>query len=217
MAQPRLPIVYKCGHEIFSMSDAKQNRTLVAWIRENQYCPSCERINKAANLIERGMTARVGMTSRGYAPLVDGSDKQIAFAETVRYKMWLCTIEAREKCLGKLERGNCTFDAQGVIDKIDEWLSKRNVRWWIDNKDTKWLVELRAIAENSEWNTLTTASSTTSTSSKTTSAPASASPIGYLGAPSATTTSKSSSSSTTPQDPITTPLSPTATVPSTKK
>lgn len=217
MSRPRLPIVYKCGHEIFSMTDAKQNRTLVEWIKENQYCPSCERINKTANLIERGMTARVGMTSRGYDPLVDGSDKQIAFAETVRYKMWLCTIEAKEKCLERLERGNCTFDAQGVVDKIEEWLSKRNVRWWLDNKDTKWLVELRAIAENSEWNTLTTESSTISTSSKKTSSPASESPIGYLGAPSATTTSKSSNSSTTPQDPTTTPWLPTAMEPSTKK
>lgn len=115
-------ITYKCGHE----ATVQINGTNVHGERERKAawygtidCPKC----KAANTVKANKDA-------GMAEL-DGSPKQVAWAESIRGELLPELDQERQSCA---EHG-ATAEQLAQIDTVLTWLrDQQSAAWWIDHR-----------------------------------------------------------------------------------
>lgn len=115
-------ITYKCGHK----ATVQINGTNVHGERERKAawygtidCPKC----KAANTVKANKDA-------GMAEL-DGSPKQVAWAESIRGELLPELDQERQSCA---EHG-ATAEQLAQIDTVLTWLrDQQSAAWWIDHR-----------------------------------------------------------------------------------
>ena len=91
--------VFACGHEgtIYRDGGGKESRVKAAWIMENNDCPACEEARRQAKIKEENEKA-VEITKELNLPELQGSEKQISWASTLRIKALGYLDELITKC-----------------------------------------------------------------------------------------------------------------------
>jgi len=125
-------ITYKCGHEGVETlaGNAQQRANRVEWIESHNDCPACHKLAKQRINLERNSIEML--------PALEGSDKQIAWAEQLRRKM----IDKLEQFLQET-RLNCQkheHPANGALllilsDAIAALRAQTSGKWFIEHKD----------------------------------------------------------------------------------
>ena len=132
-------ITYSCGHtetiELYGNQDERFRR--LAWLEKNGKCSKCYRREKYADAMGELIEA-------GYETLNDGSDKQRAWAESLRLELLqdksanYTTLIDMDAICSALMSANCPkgkfadFDA-AKKSVIDYTLRNRlSAKWWID-------------------------------------------------------------------------------------
>lgn len=138
-------VTYSCGHEgrVALFGPYKDRESKLAWYRNQADCPDC--FKKALEEKRASDNAEaVKASSEKGLPKLQGSDKQIAWAEKIR-------IEYINKLDDYIDRTKSNVTAKGNFDP-DEYkkyiqplnetvkelrvklLSKSSASWWIDNR-----------------------------------------------------------------------------------
>lgn len=113
-------ITHTCGHteevQLFGKMSDRERR--IAWL-ENQECEECRRAKANA-------ATAAAKDARGLADL-DGTEKQVAWANTIREKAY--------KCFDSLQQFASNPQAKALMDgwkaKMD---AETSAKWWIDNR-----------------------------------------------------------------------------------
>jgi len=85
-------VTYSCGHTetIQLYGNIEDRERKIKWLSENGLCPDCYKKQKAA---ERAVAIEFIKTECGILPTLEGSEKQVAWAEDIRLN-WL--LEAKQ-------------------------------------------------------------------------------------------------------------------------
>jgi hypothetical protein len=126
-------VTYKCGHtahlQIYGSNAAQANK--VAWLRDNQVCPDCAALAKA-NVAQASAAQNVA----NGLPTLEGSAKQIAWAESIRADK-VAQIDKLMEYIRAHARVD-TPDRQAVIGAVVERLTalknETKAGVWIDNR-----------------------------------------------------------------------------------
>lgn len=124
---------HTCGHttEIDLVGKTTERERRLAWLA-TQPCMDCKRAAEAAK-------AQATAEAAGL-PALTGSDKQIAWAETIRAKALAAIDEITAKC-GESAK---VPEALAIVDWVR---GQSESRWWIDHRDDGAVYLLRAARE----------------------------------------------------------------------
>lgn len=130
-------VTYKCGHttemQLFGKISDRENK--IEWYRNNCDCPDCKRKNHA----KENQKASEQAQSLGLVAL-KGSEKQIAWAETIRVKAIECAEVVRKEIEDKAsnsatdEKTKLAFEI--IIKTIESLVNNDESSWWIDNRNS---------------------------------------------------------------------------------
>lgn len=121
-------ITHTCGHTVEKQlfGPHKERDSKIEWL-ESQPCLDCLRAEEARKRDEQNKAAAEANKLAGYEPLI-GSEKQIAWAETIRRE----AIEAFAEVFEKVPA-----DAKTTWAKTSEWLKNQTeAKWWIETVGT---------------------------------------------------------------------------------
>lgn len=140
--------IYKCGHsetvQLFGKMDSRNE--YLAWAAENKLCPDCYRAEIENRNARRNILSAQRAEVEGL-PALTGSDKQIAWANTIRdgaLERWrdhsapsADQIRAKFPSLTDAEHAEiqsfvAAISQQWITDIIS---AKTDSRWWIDNRN----------------------------------------------------------------------------------
>ena len=132
---------YTCGHkdevELFGKYSLRDER--IKWLENNAVCPECYRAAKEA---ERARATQAAAEKNKGLPQLEGSEKQIAWAETIRAGKMEEAKAVLERSLSAAtdEQKNI---AQLVSDIYKKWESTSSAKWWIENRSKDFMSEVR--------------------------------------------------------------------------
>lgn len=119
-------VTYSCGHtatvELYGKHSDRDNK--IAWMEREGICPECyKRQQQAKRAAETAAAkeANVGL------PTLEGSEKQIAWAETIRAKF---AAELNAKGF-KFEMTETDAKLKNALNAT---LYNTSAKWWIDNR-----------------------------------------------------------------------------------
>lgn len=116
-------ITYKCGHsdnvQIYGTNVHGERDHKATWYNTIN-CPNCKKAE-----------ATQWCANNGCATLT-GSDKQIAWAETIRHEV----IAGLEIVAGTIPADSPETARQQARDIIDKAKAETRASWWIDNRDS---------------------------------------------------------------------------------
>jgi hypothetical protein len=135
---------YTCGHnDRMQVYGPTRDRQTIADRESRKDCPECWRKKQDARNAESALAASCDAAAAGLPSLV-GSDKQVAWAETIRAKMLaeLKPIVVSAKAKQSLaEQGRIALDdpryvqLQAAIDaQADSYRMQASAKWWIDHR-----------------------------------------------------------------------------------
>lgn len=121
-------ITHACGHTVEKQlfGPNRERESKIEWL-ERQPCLDCLRAEEARKRDEQNKAAADANKLAGYEPLA-GSEKQVAWAETIRRESLDAFAEVFEKV---------PVDAKAVWAQTSEWLKHQTeAKWWIDTVGT---------------------------------------------------------------------------------
>ncbi len=129
-----------CGHEFETQlyGPNKDRERKIEWYERDGLCPECYAAQKQEARDEENAKAAENAQVQGL-PELDGSEKQIAWATTIRDKMLagmsarLDVFRAAPPAPGKEEMCE-TLIARGQ-EYIDEQMTETSAKAWIENRD----------------------------------------------------------------------------------
>lgn len=133
-------INYACGHTGTEQlyGPGKGRESYVEWAEANKLCPECWQAKRDAERESANQAAAESNASAGL-PALTGSDKQIAWAESIRKPVAETLLRldglSRDHAAAHLSeqaRGEVR-DAVALI--VSEVLGHTDARWWIDHRD----------------------------------------------------------------------------------
>lgn len=143
-------IKHACGHDaVHHLSGSLKDRERKeAWMAE-QVCPECRRAEQAqANEAAQAANAEAGL------PALEGTPKQIAWAETIRAGIVQQVEQVRSKLAeaGGLDKLRADGPAEKIaalerqLACIEVLLGKTSASWWIDHRTQTLPQLLQAVA-----------------------------------------------------------------------
>lgn len=134
-------ITYKCGHEdrvqIYGTNSHGERERKAEWY-STIICPECKRKARDAE-----NTDNAEWNSANGCAQLNGSAKQIAWAETIRAK----AIKGLTKLIEtKRESGAPEEAINGGLRILCEMKSQTEASWWIDNREHPLLVQVSNVA-----------------------------------------------------------------------
>lgn len=127
-------IEYCCGHTatVQLYGKIKERESYIEWARDNKLCPECYEKERAAARQKQNEDAQNDAMLNHY-PQLTGSDKQIAWANTLRMK-------AVEEVKGRIEEivsiKQMQDDMAGLLQQVlnNAVQSQTDSKFWIDNR-----------------------------------------------------------------------------------
>ena len=137
-------ITYKCGHkkviELFGKEDERKRK--IAWIEQNCVCSDCKKVELEKN------TSYVKLAE------LEGSEKQIAWAEKIRLEKINASKESFEKASKDLATAKENFtkftveqiekfgnkvqeffkEKEQIINNYNHLLTETSAKWFIENR-----------------------------------------------------------------------------------
>ena len=130
-------VTYKCGHTIEMQLFGKiaDRESKIEWYRNNCECPDCKRNSHA----EENRKASEQAQSLGLVAL-QGSEKQIAWAETIRIKAIEFAKIVKKEIEDKASKSTMTDDKMKlsldvIINTIESLINNNDSSWWIDMRN----------------------------------------------------------------------------------
>jgi len=115
-------INYKCGHtaeiQLFGNRDERDRK--IAWLEANAVCPECHRARMEQERAEATAKAAADAEAESL-PKLNGTPKQIAWAETIR-----------RDAIDKLKAAGLKEEIVGKVIAIV--CAEADCRWWIDHR-----------------------------------------------------------------------------------
>ena len=128
---------YSCGHtQVVELFGKTSQRYEKIEYMERGVCPDCYREKKQEEREQENERAGKLAKSLGFSEL-EGSVKQVAWAATIRQKMYENT------CISETPHPTCGYSL--VAEAISLEVS---AKWWIDNRQVDFLRITRMIAAN---------------------------------------------------------------------
>jgi len=127
-------VKHSCGHtvEIQLCGKGTERTRKLEWLA-TQDCPACEKAARDAKHNAANAAAAQANASAGL-PALQGSDKQIAWAETIRAG-YMPGLQAKlAEMQAKVTPENAAIAAQaiGITESI---INNQSAAWWIDRRD----------------------------------------------------------------------------------
>lgn len=120
-------VAYSCGHtaeiQLFGKHTERENK--IAWLEREGICPECHAKQQQA---ERAAAAAAAKEANAELPTLEGSEKQIAWAETIRAKF---NAELKEKGF-RFEMAETDAKLKNALDAT---LYNTSAKWWIDHRE----------------------------------------------------------------------------------
>jgi len=120
-----------CGHtevvQLYGPSRDRQRKA--AWLAE-QPCSSCRAAERKARHEAEAREAKIAAEQEGRPKLV-GSEKQIAWAESIRHKVW-----QQLEQLATIARATDHPKAKVALAAIEAIKAERAAAWWIDRRES---------------------------------------------------------------------------------
>ncbi|OPY01467.1 MAG: hypothetical protein A4E60_01704 [Syntrophorhabdus sp. PtaB.Bin047] len=143
-------VTFSCGHtgEVTLFGPHRGREERIQWLEDEGDCPDClaEKRRRLARETEKACTE---LHPRLAA--LSGTDRQIAWAQTLRAKILIELDQDKDYMVGRLRTGaNEAYRGDGALQGwqqfIDDLTKKTSASWWIDHRSSP-----RAIF--SEWAT----------------------------------------------------------------
>ena len=130
-------INHSCGHEqrIQLYGPGKERENRVARM-ERQVCPDCYREQKEQERLQENERAANLTSGIGFAALT-GSDKQIAWGQSIRQKAYESMVAEGEP--------HATLGWSLMVSLIN---LESSAKWWVDNRTDSWIIMFRKIGAN---------------------------------------------------------------------
>jgi len=127
-------VTYSCGHEgeVQLYGKGSERERKLEWLAE-QDCPTCEKAAREARNAKANAAAAQANASAGL-PALQGSDKQIAWAETIRAQFIPGLQAKRAEVQSKATDENAALVTQAV-DMIQSIIDEQSASYWIDSRD----------------------------------------------------------------------------------
>lgn len=108
-------ITYKCGHTCDTQlfGTYKSRERYIEWAKDNKFCPECAEANVRECRRKESEASAQEAQERGYIEL-QGSPKQVAWANSIRSKAIAVIDEVKESFDAKVKR---YLPSQDIIDK----------------------------------------------------------------------------------------------------
>ncbi len=150
-------VTYSCGHSdtVQLYGPTKDRERKIAWFEKSGRCASCYRALKAAERVEQEKANEAENIASADAnlvaglPALTGSEKQIAWAETIRAKALAAPLNAprtaKPATQDKADQLGITIEAltailQGIQDAgaaaRNRLETESSAKWWIENRNT---------------------------------------------------------------------------------
>lgn len=127
-------VTYACGHEdeVQLYGKGSERTRKLEWLA-TQDCPACEKAAREARNAEANAKAAAANVEAGL-PALQGSDKQIAWAETIRAQFipGLQAKRAEIQAKATPENAATVEQACSIINGI---INQASAAWWIDRRD----------------------------------------------------------------------------------
>lgn len=118
-------ITHSCGHtvehQIYGTNVHGEREKKAAWL-ESRLCYECYK-----------KAQKEAVPDVGYVAL-EGSEKQIAWAEDVRAKVAPLIVDGQEKANAASHRNPAVAAAMNAV--LQELREQSSAKWWIDHRDT---------------------------------------------------------------------------------
>ena len=123
---------FSCGHTetVTLFGPMKDRYSRIEWLEEHGSCPACFRAEKERERDERNAAAKAA--NADMVSLV-GSEKQIAWAETLRRER----VDAISEFRAQADEAGADWESEqgrAVSRAIDHILAQAGAGWWIDNR-----------------------------------------------------------------------------------
>lgn len=107
------------------------------WIADNVPCDACKRKRYDALQLQRAAESKQAAVQAQAAGLValTGSDKQVAWAESIRARALEIIRPALQKMADKISAGTADDAVQSGATILSEWVANPTAKWWIDNRN----------------------------------------------------------------------------------
>lgn len=149
-------IEYKCGHieteQLYGKTSERER--YVEWAKDNKLCPECYREAKELHQKEESLKAATANSEAGLPPLT-GTEKQIAWAETIRAErikeIDAATASYDDKLKNMadknlMDKANARALEDGFLSLEDAFICGKeatkaikgitSAHWWIDNRSS---------------------------------------------------------------------------------
>lgn len=127
-------IDHTCGHRAkHILTVAEEKRGKIEWL-ESTVCPDCYRAQKEKEKSaarEKAAAEAQNLTSEAGFPALTGSEKQIAWANTIRAELWKLLQSAGEPDPAEPDHQE-TVEALAKIR--EKFFTETSAKWWIDHR-----------------------------------------------------------------------------------
>lgn len=125
-------VTHSCRHSrsVALYGPMRDRESKLSWM-ERSLCPECYQNQLQSERAKASVEAAQKSKLEGL-PKLEGSPKQVAWAETIRRKI-----------LDELEESARDYEPQIVADMVDRirlTLQSSSSKWWIDHRDRSWNV-----------------------------------------------------------------------------
>lgn len=121
-------VTYSCGHtgevQLFGKHEDRYDK--IAWMEREGLCPECYRKQRQE---KRDAETAAAKEVNAELPTLDGSEKQVAWAETIRAKF---CAELKAKGF-KFEMAETDAKLKSALDAT---LYNTSAKWWIEIRDS---------------------------------------------------------------------------------
>jgi hypothetical protein len=137
-------ITYRCGHTGIEQRYGKlaDRESYMEWATTNKDCPDCYAKNREAERQTERQQAVIA--NQGLIALI-GSEKQIAWAETIRASMLKGSADIAARAAEQMESDNPDRRRAGefAIEIITQLCNEARATWWISNRESTLQDEIR--------------------------------------------------------------------------
>lgn len=149
-------ITRSCGHtETVNIGGPVKNRDYLAEKEAEKLCLDCYRAKQAQQRATENQASATANQASGL-PALQGTEKQVAWAETIRAKVHTSLSALQHQLQANLDSGKGTMEQQSAartgIEIIRATLARTSAAEWIDGRDTAmdrdWLIRQVKAAQN---------------------------------------------------------------------
>lgn len=130
-------ITHCCGHESsLTLFGKTSEREWKIQSEEGRVCSECFKEAKIQERKEAGDRAAEMNIQLGCVPLQDGTEKQIAWGETIRFRRIDALVMLIRQSEDRAPQSAVIGEALAVMEKTLDWArSIESAQWWIENRD----------------------------------------------------------------------------------